>query len=222
MKISTFLSKYSFLSLLVLCITGLLIFQAQDVPRLPGDNDPNIDHVPYDVRMYFATHHSDPLPDFVYTTPDGYDNFLLGIDNAEVFGSTHPRNPQNFACAFNTNNGHWTANGLDFTTVVPPVPNTQGDPYSAVDSLGNLYYITLNSALTGSWVNKSTNMGQSWGTAVSACTGNDRETISCDMSNGPYGGYIYCGETPGTFYRSTDGGASFNQTATMSNGLPGF
>ena len=124
--------------------------------------------------------------------------------------------------AYNTNGGHWTANGWSWTNVAPPFPNTAGDPYTACDSVGNLYYITLNSSVTLSYVIKSTNMGQSWGTAVTSCTGNDRETISADQSGGPYKGYVYCGETPGNFARSTDGGASFVQTASMSDALPGF
>jgi hypothetical protein len=44
----------------------------------------------------------------------------------------------------------------------------------------------------------------------------------CRPDGGPYANYIYCGETPGNFYRSTDGGSSFEFTQNMSNTLPGF
>jgi hypothetical protein len=89
-----------------------------------------------------------------------------------------------------------------------------------------LYCINLNGNVTGTWVNKSTNNGQTWLGAVSGCTGNDRETMAADQTGGPYANYVYCGETQSSiasFFRSTDNGASFsNMNFNQSHNLPGF
>lgn len=219
-------TKIRILLLIVISISGILIFQAQQMSTTYVKDNPNIDQVPYDVRVYYTIHPPVPKQPLIITTPDGYDNFDQGFDFAESYLSVNPLNPIQAYHEFNTNGGHYTMNGLDWTFVSPPVPNTAGDPWTAYDSLGNLFYECLNGSVSASWVIKSTNNGQSWGSAVQSCTGVDRETMSIDQSTGPYAGYIYCGETSGSgasFYRSTDHGASFQSMATLSpHNLPGF
>jgi hypothetical protein len=85
----------------------------------------------------------------------------------------------------------------------------------------------MKSPITGTWTIKSTNGGQTWGTAVSGVNGGDRNTMTIDQTAGPYGGYIYeamtsTAFTSANFARSTDGGLTFTQTfeATPHN-LPG-
>jgi hypothetical protein len=208
------------LALIAIIAIGTFLFQAQD--GLPTDEDSNYDRVPYKTRLSYVVNPPQPQPFSVVTGSDGYDNFDLGVDFAEVHMSVNPTNPFGSFGAFNINGGHWSSDGNTWSFVSPPFPNTAGDPWTAYDSLGNLYYITLNSSVSGTWVLKSTTNGQTWGAAVSGCTGNDRETMAADQTNGPFANYVYCGETPGNFARSTNGGASFTTTASMSNTLPGF
>jgi hypothetical protein len=158
----------------------------------------------------------------VITTSDGYDNFDLGSTSAEPHMSSNPLSPQWYFNAFNTNTTFHTENGTNWTTNNPAFPSAAGDPLSAYDSLGNLYYETMKSPINGCWVVKSTNNGQTWGTAVSAVAGNDKNWMACDQTMGPYANYVYTTMTPGNFARSTDGGATFQTTATMTNGLPGM
>jgi len=212
------MKNYTKISFFVGLFCLLLFIQAQDFQSV---NDPNIDRPVLTPQAYLNKINSNQTF-IVVTGADGYDNFNLGTNFSEVYQTTNPANQFNIFNAYNTNGGHWTANGFDFSNVTPPAPNTAGDPWSGADSLGNLYYITLNGSVSGSWVLKSTDFGQTWGTAVSGCNGNDRETMAVDATGGPFAGYIYCGETPGNFARSTNGGASFQQTASLTETLPGF
>jgi hypothetical protein len=162
----------------------------------------------------------------VYTSPQGFDNFDLGTTNAEPHMSTNPLNPLWFFNAFNTNSAFRSLDGYTWTAMAPSFPSVAGDPVTAYDSLGNLYYETMKSPITGTWVIKSTNGGQTWSTAVSAATGNDKNWIACDQTMGPYANYIYTTMTNsgvGNFSRSTNGGATFTtmfSPATQS--LPGM
>jgi len=213
------------ISVLILLLS-LFVLQAFDFGPGKSDDNPNIDQMPASLKDYYSFHHPQSQQLTVVTTPDGYDNFKLGTDFAEVHMSTNPMNPSVFFNAYNDNDGYWSNDGYNFTYVTPPAPNTAGDPYTATDSLGNLYYITLNGSVSGTWVMKSTNFGQTWQTAVTGCVGIDRETISTDMTGGPYKGFVYCGETNGSgaaCYRSTDGGATFQNVTTLTpHNLPGF
>ncbi|MEK9136226.1 MAG: hypothetical protein AAB393_03815, partial [Bacteroidota bacterium] len=102
-------------------------------------DNPNVDNT-----VGLVPPHAGPRPGLnsinVITTPDGYDNFDIGVDFAEPHMSTNPRNPLWWFNAFNTNGTHHTENGHDWATHNPPFPSTAGDPATAYDSLGNLYY----------------------------------------------------------------------------------
>jgi hypothetical protein len=159
------------------------------------------------------------LPMAVITLND-YDNFNMGVDYAEGHVSMNPQNPLQVFCAFNTNGTHYTTDGgLSWFISNPSFPTTAGDPVTAYDSLGNLYYETLNSGITACWVAKSTNNGATWLWAnVSATTGNDKNWIACDQTGGPYSNYIYTIMTNGSaaqFARSTNNGVSFTNTASL-------
>lgn len=183
-------------------------------------DDPNLDQFPQ-----MLLDESQPklhIPASTIVTINDFDNYFLATDFAEGHISENPRVPGQYFCAFNTNGTHHTMNGIDWFRINPAFPSgVSGDPVSAYDSLGNLFYDNMKNPITGTWVVKSTNNSQSWGTGVSANVGNDKNWISADQTGGPYANYIYGAMTPGNFVRSTDGGQSFAVTYTSSNTLPG-
>jgi len=177
-------------------------------------DDPNIDRIPYYllVQSQYSSPNSSRL---VITNPFGFDNFFLGTDFAEPHLSGHPQNPVWYFTAFNTNATHYTLNGADWFINNPVFGATMmGDPVTAYDSLGNLYYENMygdGNNVFGTRIIKSTNNGQTWQTAVNGNTGNDKNWIAADQTGGPYANYVYGTMTPGNFIRSTDKGASFNR-----------
>jgi hypothetical protein len=212
-------TKFSFPALFLIAV--FFLFQAFDA----GDNNPNVDRPILTPQAYLNVFHNPPQL-LVVTDPQGFDNFNMGVNFAETYVSQNPTNPFAMFHEFNiAGPGWWTTDGYTWHAVTVPYPTSAGDPWTAYDSLGNVFAINLNNVSpnpTLSYINKSTNNGQNWGTAVIGCTGNDRETMAADQTGGPYANYIYCGETPGTFARSTDHGASFTVTASMANNIPGF
>jgi len=187
---------------------------------LGNNDDPNLDQPP---KQYWD-HVSGSMPGEVTVITDnsGFDNFDLGVDFSESHISSSPKNPNWYFVAYNTNATYYTLNGLDWQRNNPFFPNQAGDPVTAYDSLGNLYYDNMKSPITGTWNIKSTNGGVSWLSPVSANIGNDKNWIAADQTNGPYSNYIYGVMTPGNVVRSTDGGASYNLVFSASNNLPGM
>jgi hypothetical protein len=174
-----------------------------------------------------------PAPE-VITTADGYDNFEIGLDNAEPHGSSNPQNPLWHFNAFNTNRTHRTTNGHDWTFLGPGFGtgfSMRGDPVAAYDSLGNLYYenmfsATPGGAILGCKVIRSTNNGATWTVLGTAIDGVDKNWLTCDQTAGPYANFVYTTMTAsggGNFTRSTDFGASWVHTWTFGEqGLPGM
>lgn len=213
-------------TILFQCLSFLLITAV----LLCGDafaqyiDDPNIDNVPvWMLDEYVPT--SFELD--VITTPDGYDNFDIGTAFAEPHISTNPLNPLQFFGAYNTNTAYRSNNGHDWTTSTPPFGvSANGDPVTAYDSLGNLYYETMFGGITGCKVIRSTDNGATWGASVTAINGNDKNWIAADQSAGPYSNYVYTTMTnsgSGNFARSTNFGTSFTNTATFATQtLPGM
>jgi hypothetical protein len=163
----------------------------------------------------------------VITTPDGFDNFDLGSTNAEPHMSTTPLNPLWFFNAFNTNSTFRTLDGHTWTASSPSFPNAAGDPVTAYDSLGNLYYETMKSPITGCWVIRSINGGQTWTSAVTSVAGVDKNWIAADQTMGPYANYVYttmtAGSGVGNFARSTDFGLTWTTTFSPTTQLlPGM
>jgi hypothetical protein len=163
----------------------------------------------------------------VITDAEGWDNFDLGTTNAEPHMSSNPLQPQWYFNAFNTNTTFHTENGYSWTTNNPAFPNAAGDPVTAYDSLGNLYYETMKSPITGCWVVKSTDNGQTWSSAVTSVAGVDKNWIAADQTMGPYANYVYttmtAGSGTGNFARSTDGGLTWQTTfSPNTQSLPGM
>ncbi len=214
MKYSNLLSE----RIIIYSITFLLF--GFSFPALYAQvDDPNADRIP-EKYLNLPKVYS---PNSVVTVGD-YDNFNMGYDISEGHVSMNPRNPLWYFCAYNMNGAHYTINGYDWINSTVSFPGVQGDPVTAYDSLGNLYYQNMKFALTGCWLAKSSNNGQSWiYTNMTCVSGNDKNWIAADQTNGPYTNYVYCTMTAGYFWRSTNLGATFAQTTQLSlQTLPGM
>lgn len=144
-------------------------------------DDPNIDRVMLE-NMESAIINPPELA--VITTSDGYDNFNLGVNLAEPHLSSNPLNPLQYFVAYNTNGTYYTLNGFSWSTNNPAFGITNyGDPVTAYDSLGNLFYenMTGSGSITGTRIVKSTNNAQIWLSPVTGNTGNDKNWISRQM-----------------------------------------
>lgn len=219
-----FLGK-GFTGLIIVIIfsaVGLEIFQGQNnSSRFDYDeNDPLIDR-PTKESMLHMVKGSDNSD--IITDATGFDNFEIGIDNAEQMLVVNPRNPLNMQFGVNGGsagqNAYYTTDGHNWTLSNPSYhSSTCCDPWSAFDSLGVLHY---GSGVSGQYIYKSTNGGQTYGNAVLSVSGNDRNTLAADQTNGPYSNFLYAAITPGSFARSTDGGATWATTYSISNTIPG-
>lgn len=163
----------------------------------------------------------------VITTPDGYDNFDLTVNTAEPHMSTNPLNPLWFFNAFNINSAYRTTDGTSWTASSPNFGTSPaGDPLTAYDSLGNLYYETMYGSISGCKVIRSTDNGATWTAAVTSIAGVDKNWMACDQTMGPYANYVYTCMTAssgGNFARSTDFGATWTNTFTATTqSLPGM
>src|SRR5690554_1527296 len=216
--------SFSSLFVFLFLVISVNSFAQLDHPDI--DQDPNVDQVPLFLRQTFVPHQPVDAPP---VTVNGFDNFYLGIDFAEPHMSHNPLDPKQQFNAFNINGAHRTMDGYDWTGSYAPNFNgaVAGDPVTAYDGAGNLYYQSMMSPITGAKVIKSTDNGQTWGPAVVAISGADKNWMACDQTNGPYANYIYTsmtnsGFTGHNFARSTDGGATWQQTFSASGSpLPG-
>jgi hypothetical protein len=184
-----------------------------------GDN-PYIDAVPAELLQNIR--HSDSEVDVI--TVNGYDDFNLGVDFAEPHVSQNPLNPLQYFGAYNINGAWRTYDGHNWISSVPPFGVTvNGDPVTAYDGAGNLYYESMFGGVTGCKVIRSTDNGATWGASVTSVSGNDKNWIAADQTTGPYANYLYTGMTPGNFARSTNFNASWTTTTTFSTqSVPGF
>ncbi len=186
-------------------------------------DDPSRDIIPENFRI--------PTPQLynplVTVTLNDYDNFNMGTDYAEGHVSMNPLDPLQIFNAWNINGTHYTFDGgLNWFVNNPAFPNAAGDPVTAYDSLGNLYYETMKSPVTACWIAKSTNNGVNWlFTNVSAMSGNDKNWLCADQTSGPYTNYIYTIMTGGggaNLWRSTNQGVSYSAAQVLTpHGLPG-
>lgn len=166
------------------------------------------------------------------TDDDGFDNFFLGIDFAEPHISSNPSSPLEYFNAWNTNGTHYTYDGHDWTTSTGNFGGfpMAGDPVTAYDSLGNLYYenmYTSGGNIVGCQVIRSTDNGATWFPTATAIAGVDKNWIACDQTAGPFANYVYttmtAGSGQGNFARSTDFGATWQPTWTFfTQSLPGM
>ena len=201
----------------VLAVFAALSMSTQKSISASWDDDPNSDRNP----VFLSDGNSYLTSPMSVVTIDDFDNFDLGVDFAECHISENPLVPGQYFLAYNINGTYYTTNGIDWLRNNPTFPNSAGDPVTAWDSLGKLYYDNMKSPITGTWVVTSTNAGATWSSSVSANVGNDKNWIAADQTNGPYSNYIYGAMTPGNVVRSTDRGATFSTMFTSSNTLPG-
>ena len=189
-----------------------------------GDN-PRVDALPREYQQEVI--YSD-APWTVITTSDGFDNFNLGTDFAEPHMSQNPNDPLQYFNAFNINGTWRTANGHDWTHTYPSFgTSVHGDPVTAYDSLGHLYYENMYGGITGCKVIVSSDNGVTWSSAVTSIYGGDKNWIAADQTSGPYANFVYTTMTNSSFSghafaRSTNFGASWTTTKTFSGSpLPG-
>jgi len=224
--------KYIKLSLAVfIVISAVLVANSIFSQSDPNWDNPNLDRIPLKLlRQSQSQQNFSPLSttSTVVTTPDGYDNFYLGVDFAEPHASMNPNNPLQYFAAYNTNATHYTMNGVDWFINNPNYGfSMAGDPVTAYDSLGTLYYDNMyevGTTITGTKVAVSTNNGLTWSIA-NGNTGNDKNWIAADQTGGPFANYVYGTMTNGSscnVIRSTDRGLSFQNVASLTpHGLPG-
>ena len=207
-------------SAIVLFFSNILI--AQDDPRF--DNAVGV------LPPEAFTQPPPPAEKITITTDDGFDNFFLGLDFAEPHMSSNPMNPLEYFNAWNTNGTHYTYDGHDWETQSPPFPgySMRGDPVTAYDSLGNLYYQNMygSPSIQGALVIRSTDNGATWGAPAVAVSGVDKCWLACDQTAGPNANNVYAvmtGGAGGNFARSTDFGATWQTTQSFATqSLPGM
>lgn len=189
-----------------------------------GEDDPRIDHLTQQmIETYIPM---DVTADVI--TVDGFDNFNIGVDFAEPHMSVNPNDPLQYFNAFNINGAHRTYDGHDWLASTPPFgTSVQGDPVTAYDSLGNLFYMQMIGNITNARVIHSSDNGQTWSAGVNAVSGGDKCWMAADQTSGPFANYVYATMTNTSFTghnfaRSTDHGSTFSPTfSTSSSPLPG-
>ena len=217
MKASILTKLMGLLSLLIICPFYLGAQEAAD--------DPNLDQIP--LWYLEQTQNMQRLPSEVITIND-FDNFYLGVDFAEGHISVNPLDPKQFFTAFNTDGSHYTNDGYNWLSSNPSWGSSmRGDPVTAYDGDGNLYYENMyGSSIQGCKVVKSSDNGETWDPAVIAISGNDKNWLAADQSNGPYANYVYSTMTnsgSGNFTRSIDQGLTWQSTfAPSTQSLPGM
>ncbi len=151
-------------------------------------------------------------------TVNGFSNTFLGVDGAEPFIATNPRDPLNSICSF-VFGSYYTLDGVNWSRIT--AINSQ-DPFLAFDSIGNAYYTPGTPWPYSSFgVQKSTNKGVNWsGNYLIYNTNNDKPCICANQSGGAYSNYLYTAfqyYTQGLFFsRSVNQGANWS-SAIMIN-----
>lgn len=210
----------SLVLLLFFIVTGILLFQAQ----VPGynfdDNNPNIEQP---TRESFSHFNPNLNQQPAIVTINDFDNFDIGVDFYEQYGSSNPNNPLwlFFGANASPQNARGSTNGgLSWYLFNPGYPGgTCCDPWAAHTGSGILIYA---SGVSGQYVYRSSDNGQTWGAPVLSVSGNDRNHVSAEYTGtGPYANYVYAAMTPGNFGRSTDAGLTWATTFSPSNALPG-
>ncbi len=215
-------NRYSFILSLVFIFTVLT--GGQILAQVEVD-DPNLDRIP---KWYLDQIQNQQRQASEVITINDYDNFYLGVDFAEGHISVNPMEPTQFFTAYNIDDSHYTMDGHNWENSNPTWnANMRGDPLTAYDSLGNLYYENMyGSSIQGCKVVKSTDNGQTWSSAVTAISGNDKNWMCADQTAGPYANSVYTVMTnsgSGNFARSTDFGATWQTTFSPSTqSLPGM
>jgi PKD repeat protein len=205
-------------------ITLILAYFSSDLIGQVQKDDPNLDQIP---QWYYENPINNTRVASQVITINDYDNYFLGVDFAEGHNSVNPLEPTEFFTAFNIDNPHHTENGHDWERTYPSWGSSvNGDPVTAYDADGYLYYETMYGGITGCKVARSSDNGQTWDFVKIAISGFDKNWIAADQTDGPYSNYVYTtmtGGDGGNFARSTDQGESWTTTwSTSSQSLPGM
>ncbi|HSD64240.1 MAG TPA: T9SS type A sorting domain-containing protein [Ignavibacteriaceae bacterium] len=211
--------KYSILLFILPVI--FLFFSSNLYPQ--GEN-PRVDHLTQEMIQSYVPEEIE----LAVVTVDGFDNYFLGVDFAEPHMSVNPNEPLQYFNAFNINGAHRTYDGHDWINSTPSFgTSVQGDPVTAYDSLGNLYYMQMIGNITNAKVIRSTDNGQTWTAGANAVSGGDKCWMAADQTSGPYANYVYATMTNTSFSgqnfaRTTNQGATWQTTfSTSGSPLPG-
>ena len=195
-KLSEFKMRLSSLFFFIVMTLNMSVFAQVD--------NPNIDNIPPVWRENVIYSDSE---EGVITDDDGFDNYYLGEDFAEPHLTQNPINPKQFFGAYNINGAWRTIDGYDWIHSTPNFgTSVAGDPVTAYDGAGNLYYENMYGSISGCKVVRSNNNGATWTAAITAISGNDKNWMAADQTSGPYANYIYTTMTPGNFARTTNNG----------------
>ncbi len=202
---------------------GIMLFQAQDIFHNSDDSNPYIDQPTLESKLHYQAFQQQGNQFNVVTDPAGFDNYDIGIDNAEQHVTSNPLNPLQIFVSANgspQNARNTMDGGLTWTLNQPAYhSSTCCDPWSAYLSNGKLIY---GSGVSSQYVYISTTNGNSWTSPIFTVSGNDRNTLAGEETGtGPFAHYLYAAITPGNFSRSTDQGLSWTQTYNSSNTVPG-
>jgi Secretion system C-terminal sorting domain len=220
--------------LFALVVLSLLINNAfsQTDPNEPVSKTPMPLHV-----VMPLTAPTEPYGVDVVIPVGAFDNYQVSSSGGflETDICVNPFNPLNFVCTdnriitganyvYNTTNG-----GVNWAS--PTISTNQGDPAFTADSLGNFYLVTLNLAVNGFVVYKSTNLGVSWSPTPflpgGGVTSIDKEWIAADQTNGPFKNNVYIAFVNFTsgatlaIMRSTNNGAAWTLiSGNLGSGTP--
>ncbi len=220
------MSRFSRLSLSTAVVMIFIALLSSPSLHAQYIDNPNLDQIPVYLRE--AASNTPRLPLSTVITVNNFDNFNLGTDFGESNMAENPLNPAWYFTAYNTNTVHHTENGLNWADASPSFgASMQGDPVVAYDSLGNLFYENMyGTSIAGVKVMKSTDNGATWGAAVTAVAGNDKNWMACDQTSGPNANNVYVcmtGGPGGNFARSTDHGTTFTTTfSPTTQSIPGM
>jgi len=161
----------------------------------------------------------------IYTSEEqyvnGFSNTFLGVDYAEPYIAMNPRDPLNIFCPF-TYSSYITTNGLDWRKMTIPCG---GDPFATFDSLGNLYYSSLNTNMNY-MLRKSTDKGATWNIDYILAPWADKECIHSVKSGGTYSNYVYTSwalsNNTTVFARSTNLGVNWSNVNMGNVGYPTY
>jgi hypothetical protein len=143
-------------------------------------------------------------------TVNGFSNTFLGVDFAEPYIATNPRDPLNTICSF-IYGSYFTLDGLNWSRI-----NSLNsvDPFLTFDSLGNAFY-----SPSPPWtefnlsVRKSTDKGVTWQYNYQIYNSySDRPCICGNKAGGIYSNYLYSGWCSHSllFSRSTNQGVNWS------------
>jgi len=211
--------------IMVLPLLIIFIIGISNIAVLAQGDNPLVDHVPQE--WIENINYSDSEED-VITDSDGYDNFNLGVDFAEPHVTQNPNSPEQYFGGYNINGAWRTSDGHNWLHSTPPFgTSVNGDPCTAYDGSGNLYYESMYGGIQGCKVIRSTDNGSTWSSAVTSIFGGDKNWMAADQTTGPYSGYVYTTMTRSSFNghgfaRTTNSGSTWTTTFNASNSpLPG-